>query len=85
MTKRSFESQQARTQVINYFKYFDRKLTGSLTREQFRVLFLDLQHHDHTLSEADVDEVLSSLDTDGDGSLSLEEFLAWLSGQNMIQ
>jgi len=62
-------------QVGDFFRYYDSKLRGRLSTSQFQPLYKSLV--DAGEVSATYDEVVSEVDTDGDGMVSLNEFMKW--------
>jgi len=66
-------------QMISFFQYFDADATGRLTTEQFRRLHADLVLNGFQLPECDA--VREKVDSDSDGYVSFNEFVAWYRTQ----
>ena len=56
------------------FAYFDVDCSGKLSRDEFKKILI--RPGVNALSGADVDELLKDFDTDGDGEVSLQEYIA---------
>jgi len=62
-------------QVSDFFKQYDEELTGYLTIEQFTPLWDSLVDNGEVTSS--LEDCLAEVDSDGDGRISLNEFLKW--------
>jgi Ca2+-binding EF-hand superfamily protein len=71
--------QQAILQCIQYFRYFDRDCSGTLTADEFVHLHADLVRNGYgSHLSGDPQSDLASLDTGGDGTVNLYEYAEWL-------
>ncbi|XP_064535351.1 uncharacterized protein LOC135426250 [Drosophila montana] len=58
------------------FRVFDRENTGYIGVNELRLVMMDLRVQ---LAEDEAEEMIHSYDTDGDGKLSYEEFIAMMT------
>lgn len=54
------------------FTYFDKDGSGSISREELRSC---LQSEDFSMTEEEINIMLSGVDTDGDGEVDYQEFI----------
>jgi len=66
----------------NAFKVFDKKGTGSVPGEVFKYIMMGCGE---PLSEQEMTELMREADTDGDGNIDFEEFVALMRGGVTIQ
>jgi len=64
------------------FKVFDKKGTGSVPGEVFKYIMMGCGE---PLSEQEMTELMREADTDGDGNIDFEEFVALMRGGVTIQ
>ncbi|CAL1532464.1 unnamed protein product [Lymnaea stagnalis] len=73
---------ESRQSYMPVFEHFDKNSDGYLNKDEFRKLLEDLLSNgqmQQSITDEDANSVLSMLDLDNDGRLSLEEFrCAWL-------
>ena len=64
--------------IENVFEKMDKDHNGSVSREELEAALLEspLNHPERPLTDEDIDRVMRSLDTDGSGEISAEEFRA---------
>ena len=71
--------------VISFFKFYDQGLTGYLSVAQYEVLFHELANKAYLVDGHDlpgfVEESFKQVDADGDGNVTIEEFLAHFDGK----
>ena len=63
--------------AIELFKQFDKDDSGTIDREEFKLLFK--QFKAGNCDDSQLENALQTLDTSGDGQISFAEFLAWLN------
>lgn len=64
-------------QVTDHFKYFDQDRSGSISRQEFTTLYKHLVQSGYHLPQSEV-AARAQLDANGDGSISLAEYVAWM-------
>ncbi|XP_065843021.1 calmodulin-like protein 3 [Oscarella lobularis] len=70
------EAEQRLTAAIDFFKFYDKDHSGDIDRKEFRAVYDSLKKAGHSLGS--FDDALASLDTSGDGLVSLNEYVNWL-------
>eukprot|EP00730_Choanoeca_flexa_P012308 TRINITY_DN393_c0_g1_i2.p1 TRINITY_DN393_c0_g1~~TRINITY_DN393_c0_g1_i2.p1 ORF type:complete len:169 (+),score=51.15 TRINITY_DN393_c0_g1_i2:46-552(+) len=64
--------------TVKHFAYFDKDHSGTIDRNEFKSLYENLKGSGyHLTSESDA---MMALDRNGDGEISLKEYIAWLRG-----
>lgn len=76
VTARTQADEEALQRAVSYFRYFDKDASGQVDRQEFRALHADLVKNKFT--NMPFEECLRTLDTDGDGSISFNEYIDWL-------
>ena len=67
----NWESMSENERSLKVFQHYDKNNDGSLDRDEFGYLLLDLEI---TLQDAEAQKVFTRLDKDGNGKVSFEEF-----------
>ena len=71
--------QTAILQCIQYFRYFDKDASGTLSADEFIHLHADLVRNGYGgYLSGNPEDDLQTLDTEGDGTVSLFEYAEWL-------
>eukprot|EP01092_Planopodium_desertum_P006281 TRINITY_DN2600_c0_g1_i1.p1 TRINITY_DN2600_c0_g1~~TRINITY_DN2600_c0_g1_i1.p1 ORF type:complete len:166 (-),score=30.63 TRINITY_DN2600_c0_g1_i1:102-599(-) len=70
------EEQQTLSVCINYFKYFDKDQSGTISAAEFKTLHADLIKN--KLTTKPVEKCLEELDKDRSGTVSFNEYVDWL-------
>ena len=68
-------SEEQRADYLDAFNMFDNNQDGTITREKLRNLLLKLNQ---TVTEDDLKDMISVIDTTGDGKINFEEFVAMM-------
>ena len=68
-------SEEQRADYLDAFNMFDNNQDGTITREKLRNLLLKLNQ---TVTEDDLKDMISVVDTTGDGKINFEEFVAMM-------
>ncbi|EDQ93080.1 uncharacterized protein MONBRDRAFT_22474 [Monosiga brevicollis MX1] len=63
--------------VVAHFEFFDKDHSGSISRDEFGELFQNLRGNGYDLPSTP-DAALAVLDANGDGSVSLREYVQWM-------
>lgn len=66
------------SQASSYFRFFDKDRCGSISREEFKIMFADLVKNSLVPKTAVCDDVLKQLDGDHSGTISFNEFMSWM-------
>jgi len=74
--QRSDEEQALLHQCASYFQYFDKDRSGTLQTDEFRDTHADLVKNGFTAKS--FEETLRELDSNGDGTITYNEFIHWL-------
>ena len=69
-------------QLSELFKYFDEDFSGALHVDEFRQLYDNLLSQGYTLG--DFESTLAQVDKTGDGTVSFNEFMAWMIGMGCL-
>jgi Ca2+-binding EF-hand superfamily protein len=68
--------------LLGYFRVFDKDGSGTLTADEMKaVLTRNIPGQGVMMSAKDVDELIKSFDTNGDGVLDLQEFAAAMTAE----
>jgi hypothetical protein len=78
--KRTKEEREALESAKRYFEAFDADGSGSISRDEFSLLYDDLVSCGFSMGS--LQAALQDLDSNGDGEISLEEYITWLSRTN---
>ena len=65
------------THLRSAFQYFDKDNSGSISKEELRIC---LQGDDFTLSEEQINQLLSGVDANNDGEVDYQEFIEMMRG-----
>eukprot|EP00931_Biecheleriopsis_adriatica_P081810 TRINITY_DN5514_c0_g1_i1.p1 TRINITY_DN5514_c0_g1~~TRINITY_DN5514_c0_g1_i1.p1 ORF type:complete len:520 (-),score=120.75 TRINITY_DN5514_c0_g1_i1:2-1561(-) len=79
------EAEYARKQaeiIKQQFREWDLDGNGSIDQDELKVIMYGISH---TLTEADIEKLVNSVDTDGDGVISYEEFADWITNPKSSQ
>jgi len=68
-----------RDKLVRAFRTFDADGSGTLDKTELRAI-LSRSGTGHTMSDADIDEMMNIFDDDGDGVLSISEYLDLMDG-----
>jgi Ca2+-binding EF-hand superfamily protein len=68
--------EQQWAQAIEFFKYYDKDMSGDIDREEFKPVYKSLIKAGYNLGG--LDQAIATLDESGDGKVSLNEYVSWL-------
>lgn len=68
--------EQVLQSAVHYFQYFDTDKSGTINSTEFKTLYADLVKHRFTTQS--LDDCLRELDRNGDGEISVAEYIDWL-------
>ncbi|KAH6659617.1 hypothetical protein BKA67DRAFT_652842 [Truncatella angustata] len=77
MMSMKVESTDVEKELKEAFKVFDRDNSGTISAEELRRVLSSLGEN---LTDAEIDEMLRSADTNGDGNIDYEEFASIMTG-----
>ncbi|XP_062506912.1 uncharacterized protein LOC134183406 isoform X2 [Corticium candelabrum] len=63
-------------QAIDFFKYYDKDLSGDIDPDEFKPVYKQLLDAGHKLGT--LEQAIATLDTNGDHLISLNEYIGWL-------
>mmetsp|Transcript_51607 Transcript_51607/g.102520 ORF Transcript_51607/g.102520 Transcript_51607/m.102520 type:complete len:610 (+) Transcript_51607:41-1870(+) len=65
-------------QIVETFRSFDANQDGIITRDELRNVFLALERHGESWTEAEIDALLDAADVSKDGGIQYTEFVSWV-------
>ncbi|KJE93370.1 hypothetical protein CAOG_04169 [Capsaspora owczarzaki ATCC 30864] len=76
--KLTYDEEEIRsvTAAVKYFQHFDKDKSGTIDANEFKALYKDLLKNGFRIGT--VEQALSTLDSNGDGHVSLREYVDWL-------
>ena len=80
--KLSDENHAALTAASQFFHSFDHQHMGSISKQEFPNLYIELK--DIGFQLGDLDEGMAEFDLDEDGFISFSEYVAWLKRQGVF-
>ena len=68
-------------EIKAYFQAFDADNSGSLEPGELKTIFKDLEKTSRqTFSQEEIEKMITDVDVDGDGDVSIDEFVAAMNG-----
>ncbi|RNA20796.1 calmodulin [Brachionus plicatilis] len=67
---------EKKVQILEQFKKLDKDQSGQLNKEEIKAALKEIYSNiDLHLSDADIENLINSVDKNGDGKINIEEFV----------
>lgn len=70
-------------QAVQYFKYFDKDLSGTIDKAELTSLHADLVKN--KMTSFSLEDTMRDLDSNNDGVISFSEYVDWLIRKNVVK
>jgi Ca2+-binding EF-hand superfamily protein len=70
-------------QAVAHFKYFDKDLSGTIDKNELKLLHADLVKN--KMTSFSLDDTQRDLDSNNDGVISFNEYVDWLIRKNVLK